>query len=313
MAQTFLKADVILAVALERLRRELILPRLVTRMGIENFRGAKDDTVNVRVPTLLNAREYTWRTRGAAIVVDEITEDSIPVVLNKHVYSALQVTDEELTLDIRDFTTQVLEPQVIGVAEKLESYIATAMSGATYEATDVAYAEGTADGFYKALVDARQVLNDAHVPITGRVALVGSDIEAAALKEEALRDASQSGSTEALRAATIGRIAGFDVVASQSVASNFGVAFHPSAFVFAQAAPEVPSGASYGASRTESGLALRWLRDYDPSYLRDRSVLSAFAGAAAVGDARDPDSGGQPGPINDKVLRAVKIAFTPAT
>lgn len=310
MANAFLKAEVIAAVALERLRRELVLPRLVTRMGAADFTGAKDDTVNLRVPSILTARDYEWRTRNNPIVIDALEEVTIPVVLDKHVYSAIQVTDEELTLDIVSFTTQVLQPQVIAVAERLESLIAEVIEGATYAATDVPYTEGSDDGFYRALVDARKILNDAHIPMGGRVALIGSTVEAAALKESAFRDAGQSNSTDALRNATIGQVAGFTVVATQSLPEDFAVAFHPSAFAFANVAPLVPAGVPFGSSQTEAGLAMRWIRDYDPMYLRDRSVLSSFAGAASVNDGRDGGSGSGANDLNDTNIRAVKIAFT---
>jgi hypothetical protein len=306
----FLQPGRIAAAALGVLRRELILPRLVTRLGVADFRGALNDTITIRVPSILAARDYEWRTRNDPIVVDFIEEVGIPVVLDKHVYSAIAVTDEELTLDIVDFTTQVLMPQMIAVAERLETLVAEAIIGASFGLADVQFVEGTEDGFYDALVDARKELNDANVPAEGRVALIGSSIEAAGLKEESIRAADQSGSTDALRNAVLGQVAGFTVVQSNSVPEEFGVAFHRTAFAFANVAPEVPSGAPFGASKAESGLAMRWLRDYDTAYLRDRSVVSAFAGASSVNDGRDGGSGSGANDLNDTNVRAVKIAFT---
>lgn len=317
MANTFLKPGVIAAVGLETLRRELVLPRLVRRMGVSDFAGAVNDTVNVRVPAILTAREYTFRTRSAEIVLDEVEELSVPVTLDKHIYSAVAVTDEELTLDIVDFTRQVLGPQMIAVAERLEGLLATTMEGATLASDPVAYiasATNEGAGFYNALVDARRILNAAKVPLTGRSVVIGSNVEAAALKEESIRAVDQSGSPDALRRANLGSLAGFDnIVVSQSVDADFAMAFHSSAFAFAVVAPAVPQGASFGQGITDSGLAMRWLKDYDARYLRDRSVVSAFAGSASVEDGRDPDdSDGQPGALNDTNIRAVKIEFTPA-
>jgi hypothetical protein len=309
----FLKPEVIAAVAMERLRRELILPRLVTRMGLADFRGAKDDTVNIRVPSILTARDYEFRTRNNPIVIDMLQEQTIAVKLDKHVYSAIAVTDEELTLDIVSFAIQVLQPQVIAVAERLESLIAEMIAGASYAASDLSYTEGDDQGFYNALVDARKVLNDAHIPMSGRVALIGSSVEASALKEITFVNASQSGSTDALRNATIGQVAGFTVVTTQSLPEDFAIAFHPSAFAFANVAPEVPAGVPFGSSQSESGLAMRWIRDYDPNYLRDRSVISSFAGSASVNDGREGGSGSTSDDLNDTNIRAVKIDFVAAS
>lgn len=310
MPNDFLQAETILRQGLGLLRRELILPRLVTRLGIADFRGAKDDTVNVRVPAILDAREYEWRTRNNPIVFDTLVEQSIPVVLNKHPYSAVAITDEELTLDITSWGTQVASPQIIALAEKLESYVAAAMIAADYRADPVVfdpYEPGTSDPndspFYNALVDARKVLNDQHVPMAGRVVILGSGVEAVALKEPSLRKVNDSGSDDALRDATLGRLAGFTVIGNvQSVPEDFALAFHPSAFAFANVAPEVPDGATAGATMTFEGLAMRWIRDYDPNYLRDRSVYSSFAGAASVADGRDSH-----GELDETNIRAVKI------
>ena len=311
MPNSFLKSDIIGPMALERLRRQLILPRLVQRMGINEFRGRRNDTVNVRVPTIATARDYTFRTRSGPIVLDELEEQSIPVVLDQHVYHGYRLTDEELTLDVLNFGTQVLEPQVIAVAERLEAIIATAMVGADYAHPGVDYvedADSAGANFHKAAVDARKVLNDAHVPQTGRVIILGSSVEAAALKEEGFRRADQAGSTEALRNAIIGNVAGFTVVGNvQSVPEDFALAFHSSAFVFGNVAPVVPDGVPQGQSVTESGLAMRWIRDYDPTILSDRSVVSAFAGATSVEDGRDDH-----GELTEENVRAVLINFTPA-
>lgn len=302
MAQTFLKPETIVRTALGLLQRELILPRLVTRFGISDFRGAKDDTINVRLPAIATARDYQWRTRTAPIVVDELEEISVPVTLDKHPYSAVAVTDEELTLDIADFGEQVLAPQIRAVAEKLEGYIATAMSGGDYAET-IDYDAGTDDFWDDVIVEARKKLNQANVPSTGRVLVLGANLEAEALKTDLFKQADQSGSTSVLENAILGRKAGFTVVGNvNSIDADLGYAFHQSAFAFGNVAPAVPEGASFGRAETYQGLAMRWLRDYDPDYLRDRSVVSSFAGAASVEDSRD-----ETGSATGQNVRAVKI------
>ena len=313
MPNTFLKADNIVATALELLSRSIVLPRLVTQYGLADFKGAKDDTITIRVPALLTAREYEWRTRAQPIVMDELEELGVPLALDKHPYSAVAITDEELTLDITDFAKQVLQPQIDAVAARLEEYIATAMAGADTDHADIAYAEDPdAAGFYNALVDARAALNAARIPMAGRVVVVGSAVEAAALKENAFRDVSQSGSPGALRDATLGQVAGFTVVSSSSVDDDFAMAFHKSAFAFGNVAPAVPAGAAFGSSQSKDGLALRWIRDYDTMYARDRSFVSSFAGAASVDDANVTDGSGET-TLTGKNRRAVKIAFTGAS
>jgi hypothetical protein len=311
MANAFLKAEKIVSQGLGLLQRELILPRLVTRLGRADFVGAKNDTVDIKIPSLLKGREYEWRTRTAPITYDDLEETSIPVTLDKHPYSAVAVTDEELTLDIASWGEQVARPQVRAVAELLESYVADAMNTANY-ADSVTYdapADPTADdlSFYRALVDARKALNEANVPAAGRVVVLGANVEAAALLSPHLVKTNEAGTDSALREATLGRIAGFTVIGNvNSVDPDFAVAFHPTAFALANVAPVVPDGATIGSTLDFEGLAMRWIRDYDPDHLRDRSVYSAFAGSASIEDARDPDTF----ELTDENVRAVEIQFT---
>jgi hypothetical protein len=318
VANSFLKPDVIAAAALGLLERELVLPRLVWRMGLSDFRGAANDTVTVRVPAVTTAREYEWRTRDNAIVLDELEETSVAVTLSKHPYSAVAVTDEELTLDIVSFSEQVLRPQVRAVAEKLETYVYAAMNGADLHWPVIAPGAGDSPGgggstaeydndakdILVALVEARRRLNVKNVPVAGRVIVVGADIEAILLNGSQLLDASQAGGDGALRDAAIGRLYGMPIYTSNALPTDEAWVFHPTAFVFANVAPVVPDGVVMGSSQNFEGLAMRWIRDYDPSYLRDRSVVSSFAGYASVEEDPDPASD-----VGDQLenVRAVKI------
>lgn len=282
MANTFLKPDVIARTALSLLQREIVLPRLVWRFGLSDFQGAKDDTITVRVPAVLTARDYEWRTRTNAIVMDDLTETGVDVTLDTHPYSAVAVTDEQLTLDIVNFGTQVLQPQVRAVGERLENLIATTLGGAIVPAgAELSHTIGTTDGYVTA-VSARAQLNMQNVPMAGRVLLLGARLEADFLKSDHLSLVDQSGSDSALRDGTLGRILGFTVVTSNAIDPDIGYAFHATAVAFGNVAPVVPDGATFGASESLDGLAMRWIRDYDPNYLRDRSVVSSFAGAASV-------------------------------
>jgi len=295
VANTFLRGDVIAAQALGLLQRQIVLPGLINSRPIGEFAGDQDDTVTVRIPAVLTARDYEWRTRTAPITVDDVTETSIPVVLDTHIYHAAAITDEQMQLDIRDFGSQVLQPQVRAVAEAMENKIAAGMAAGTY-ATTLTPTLGT-DKPRDIAVDARTALNNENVPMEGRVLVVGADIEADFLKDDHLTMVDQAGTGSALREAVIGRLMGFTIVSSNAIAADLAYAFHPSAFTHVLAAPAVPAGVVTGERRAYEGLAMRWIRDYDTLYLRDRSVLSAFWGFSAIEDGN--------GQTNN--VRAVKI------
>ncbi len=299
MANAFLKAEVIAATALGLLERELVLSNLVWANAGFDFAGAKNDSVTIRVPAVLDAREQDWRAANPAdIVLDNVTESSLNVSLNKDIYSAVQVTDEELTLDIKDFGAQILQPQVSAVARAIDTGVANLIQGATYNSTVTLDAADPWSG----VIDARAALNKQNVPFASRTLLVGADVETALLKSERISKVDQSGADSALRDATLGNLGGFKVVTSNTIDPKSAFAFVPSAFVLATRAPAIPGGVAFGASQSYNGLSMRWIKDYDSAKLRDRSIVNIYAGFNVMTDKLN-------GTGAAKLLRAVKLTL----
>ena len=298
MANSYLKATRIAAASLGLLEREIILPRLVWRDAGGDFAGAFGDTISLRVPARTTARTRTFRgarpaeSEGAGVIVmDELTETKVDVTLDTAPYNAVAITDEELTLDIVNFGEQVLRPQVRAVGEAVENAIASEMTGATYPASHTLTMpnDGTSDP-YDTIVDARVALNKANVPMSDRYLVVGADMEGVFLKSDHLNRVDASGTDSALRNATIGRLAGFEaVIVSNALPADVGFAFHKTAFVLSMRAPVVPDGATYGASQSFEGLAMRWIRDYDFRNVQDRSLIDTYIGTNIVADGPDSD------------------------
>lgn len=290
MANSFLKATRIAAAALGLLQREIVLPSLVWRDAGGDFAQAFGDTISIRVPARTNARSRTLRTdrpttsEGAGIIqMDELTETKVDVTLDEDIYNAVAVTDENLTLDILNFGQQILTPQVRAVAEGLENKLAAQMTGSP---TATSLTLDTADP-YKTLVDARVAMNKANVPMSERTCVVGADLEGVFLKSDHIAQAQQSGSDSALRDAIIGRVAGFgNIYVSNALPPDVGYCFHRTAYVLSLRAPAIPDGASYGNSQAFSGLAMRWLRDYDFRNVQDRSLIDVYAGTNIIADGQ---------------------------
>lgn len=283
MPNTFKNPEVIAAQALGLLQREIVLPRLFARKGETDFRGAKDYTVNVRVPASVAARTRAISADlGQTITTDTLTESVVPVVLTKEIYSAVPLTDVDLTLGIKSFGEQVQAPQMRGIAEEVENMFGTALRDADWSASDYSF-DGTDDA-WQVLIELRRQLNVLEVPQANRFLIVGFNVEAFLLEHAAFYKANESGGTSALEDATLGRKAGFTVVSSGAIDPDFAYAVHSTAFVGALAAPIVPEGASAGGSANSEGLAMTWLRDYDATTLRDRSIVHTFAGVASVED-----------------------------
>ena len=137
MAVLKAKPEKIIEFFLAMVGRELIGPDLITRVSEDFFKGAQNDTVSMRVGNLRAvARDYEFRTRTAPIVMDDIEGgDTIPITLDRHVYSATGLTDEQLTLDNLEFATDVLTPQVEAVVGNYESKVVAASRAAQAAST----------------------------------------------------------------------------------------------------------------------------------------------------------------------------------
>lgn len=305
--------------------RELVTPFVVTRVAKDFFDGSQNDTVTLRVSGLRAvARDYEWRTRTAPIVLDDIAgEDSIDVKLDTHVYSATSLTDEQMTLDEISFADEVLGPQVDAVTGRLESKVVAGLRAALVKNT-VTF--GDAADPHLVAVEARRLMSAEKVaPKAGRAFLVGSDIAANFVASDRLSLYTSTGQegSPALREAIIGKLAGAPVIEHEGLDPDEGYYLHKSGLVLGNVAPVVPTGATAGRTGiSKDGFAVRWIQDYDPNYLRDRSVVSSFVGVNDVRDERDPadgtirpdtydPDGGGAGPITGpRNVRIVKLDFT---
>lgn len=226
-------------------------------------------TVNVRVPgaTVINKRGIG--DTSTPIVHGDIAEQLIPVTLSDHSYTSVGLSEEELSLELVDFGSQVLAPQTTSLARSIEADVAAEMK-AVPETTSIAYVATAPEKSFTAL---RRKLRDNGVSDSERlIAAVGSGVYADLLDANALDEN--------------GRVRGFDVIESTRLTASEIVAYIPSAFSLVVRAPRVPEGVPFGASVTEQAgdarFALRWIRQFDPNVLVERSIVSAFVGVQAM-------------------------------
>lgn len=322
MPSTFLKPTQIVSAGLGILERDLTLGRLVWTNPISNFAGALNDTVSIRLPAYTDARSRALRS-GASRTRDKLAEHKVDVSLDTDIYKDIRITDEELTLDIANFGAQVLNPVMAAVARKVEDAIVAEMQGATYAVTLPTYdysdnSPGAANydpaaPLKKIALPARKALNDARVPFDGRYLVVGSGIEQAILGSDNLLRVDASGSDSALRDATIGRLAGFEVVTSPALNPDEAYAFHRSAFVMCAAAPVVPTGAPYGANGSFGGYAMRTVRVMDSATIEDILAVDAWIGSSIVADEGTLDAQGRFIPSSAVTGAGVTIASSDNT
>ncbi|ATI18794.1 major head protein [Streptomyces phage Tefunt] len=278
------KPEKIAATAAVALEQSLVVPALFQREGIDAYKGAENDTINVKVEGVLPFRTYGWRNdRSQPIQFDEYSEKTVAVSFGGNTYSAVKLTDEQRDMDLGGWT-KLLAKQTEAIGRGLERGAVDKMLGQSYAVT-LAGAKSGRD-LRGVLIRAREVLNRFMVPREGRILLVGSAWETALLSDDKLNLAGNVGEQEAvsaLREASIGRRFGFDIIVSLEVPADAAFALHRSAFIFATGAPTVPSSVT-GGTASHNGVALRWLQDYDANYLTDRSVVNTYRGFREVKD-----------------------------
>lgn len=290
MAHDFLKAEVIANSALGLLQREVVLPNLVYRDAETHYAGntgPRDDKVIIPVYGKMGpARELAWRDPSRKIETEDLQEGQAEIFLDTYLYQAVQLLREEQTLDLRDFGLQVLTPMTNSVAETAEDRIATAIQNAPY--TEEIEVEATDRGTYNALVDARKYLQQNRIPRNGTIAVLGSEMEARALKDPTFVDAHRAGDSSALRDANLGRIAGFNLFSSDAIDPESIYIFHPTAFPTVFRAPKPARSVPFSASVQSDSIAMSYWESLNSENDSDRAFIGTFFGVNHYEDPVDP-------------------------
>lgn len=123
MANTLLTIDMITRKALEILENKSVLSRTVNRQYDSSFAqsGAKiGSTLRIRKPV----RYIT--TSGAALQVQDTTEDYTTLTVSNQAQIAVNFTTAEMTMQLDDFAETILKPAISQMATTIDSDIANA-------------------------------------------------------------------------------------------------------------------------------------------------------------------------------------------
>lgn len=273
MANTFLTPDIIAREALMVLRNNAVMANLVHRDYSDEFVAGVGDTVTIRKPAKFQANEF-----NGSLTVQDATEGSVSVTLSKHLDVSFAVTSKQMTLDIKDFSQQLLVPAMQAFADKIDSYLLGLASSVTNE---VSYTSGT-DNIRTKLVDARKYLTAAAAPMTDRRFVYGSDIEADLLKTDLFLAADKVGDEgTALREASLGRKFGLDFYVDQNVGSD-NLVFHKNAFALVTRQLELPLGNANASIVNYDGFGLRVVYGYDMDKKTDTISIDMLCGVKVL-------------------------------
>jgi hypothetical protein len=268
-------------VAAKLAEKDSVLSALVSQNYRDEFlaEGTANRPIKVKFPTTLIARERAIDDVTSSIILDEIAESSTTITLSKAMdYSAVGLSEADLNLKLTDFAGQVLRPQTAAIVDSIEHKLSTALLAVPE--TDLGVFDPANPVPYFTRI--RKHLRDNGVPQAGIQVAVGTEVYAALLDAKAITDVSESGSTEALREGGVGKLRGFTLVESTRIDADEILAFHRDAVTLVTRAPAVPAGASFGASVSDSGYSLRYLRDYDAMKTQDRSIVATFSGVGIL-------------------------------
>lgn len=296
------KPQKLAAVAAEMVEQTLTIPQLFQRQGFDQFKGAENDTVYIRVPGILPAHDIAdFRAeRTSSITFDAYSERKISLTLSGNTYQATKLQDEQKDWDFMQWSRTVAI-QAGGVARRLNAKALTELKTAPYLATVAGAKSGRS--LRSSLIELRRIANAFRMPMEGRTLVMGTAVEAAILGDDKMvlaQNVGESIAEGALREAFVGRIFGMNLITAQELPADKAYLIVPSAFILATAAPAVPQSIKFGATATAGangvgGTALRWVMDYDPTVLAERSVVNTYNGVRHVTDVFEGvDGSGNP-------------------
>jgi hypothetical protein len=296
----FLTPRVVATRAVAILYNTAVLAGLVHRDFDADFVGAQGNTVDARIPATFTAETFD---RNTGINLQDAEEQSIAVTLDTIADVSFPVTSEQLTLEIDDFSTQLLEPAMRAIVDKIDGELAEALVDAAGQVANPSgdwTAQQTGGGLVtspdddhpvKVLIPARTRLNRSRLPQEQRYAVFSPEAEAEIIGDELMHAADKRGDTDGLKNAAMGRVFGFDTYQSQVFGYGAGdkgqadgIAFHRDAVTLASRVMSAPRGVPEEnvATANFQGLGLRVVYDYDIVHKQDVVSVDMLYGIRRV-------------------------------
>ncbi|MBQ4601214.1 MAG: P22 coat protein [Oscillospiraceae bacterium] len=206
MANTFLTPEIVAKEALMCLQSNLVMADLVHRDYSDEFVSV-GDTVSIRKPAKFVAKNFTGTTSA-----QDITEGSVPVKLDRFRDITVAVDAKQLSLDIADFSRQVVEPAMQAIAQAIdEDLLAVGIQGAGYVRAGTENAADLAD-----IADLAKKLDMNKVPTANRSLVLCPEHKYRYALTDNLSKVAYAGDSLALRDALLGRVYTLDTYMDQN-------------------------------------------------------------------------------------------------
>ena len=265
-------------VAIGALKANFVMANLVNR-DYDSMVATKGDVVNIVQRGALSVND---KLAGKQITLQTPTNSKIPVTLDKHKEISWLIEDAASAKAIENAVNYVVD-----AANALAEQIDKDLLG-LYSTLSLQAGSGSAPISVATILEAREKLNIAKAPVSGRYFVVSPQDETALLKLEEFTKADWSDENMvALREATLGKKYGFTFVMDQNVADTEGqrhnIAFHKDAFTLVtRPLPAPPAGSGAISTSLEvDGISIRVTRSYsqkDGGMLWTLDILYGVAG-----------------------------------
>jgi len=195
------------------LSNNTVVASLVFRGDNADFNSgyAVGDTITIRKPAQFVLNEF-----GGSISTQTVNENSVSLTLEKHFDMSIELTTKELTLELSDFSKQVIEPAMVTFAEGIDSYLYSKY---------VQISDVNGDGTLSTVADLAEVdraLMVKKVPLSGRVGFLSPLTKSRFLSIDNLNrlDTRGEAGLAGLRDAALGRVMNIDWYGAQAVPSH---------------------------------------------------------------------------------------------
>jgi len=206
MQNTFLTPEVVANEALMCLSSNLVMADLVHRDYADEFVSV-GDTISIRKPAKFVAKNFTGVTEP-----QDITEGSVSVKLDRFRDVTVAVTSKQMTLDIADFSAQVVQPAMQAIAQAIdEDLLALATEKAGFRRAGTPDAADLSD-----IAAMAKQLDIAKAPIQNRSLVLHPEHKYRYALTENLSNVSYAGDNETLRDALLGKVYTLDTYMDQN-------------------------------------------------------------------------------------------------
>ena len=201
MPNAILNTSLVLNEGIDLLENEMVAGAMVNADYSDEFQNV-GSTVNIRRPA-----QYTVQRDNLDVSsgIQDIEQATIPVTLDKTATIAIKLTAKERTMSFDRFSEDILKPAMVQMKDEIEQHISS-LYPKFYHFVGT---PGTVPSTFLALGAAGSVMTDQAVPMSGRMALHGTDASlslADGLKGVFVQDMAKT----ALAEAKIGKYANFD-------------------------------------------------------------------------------------------------------